>query len=459
MKKTILFLLTTFISYSGKSQCEIGTTDTTYIMCYGDSVQIQTYLLNGFGNTWEIDSALYLPDGSGQNYSYPMNFTSYANGAVLLDTNDFELCLNIEHSYLGDLEAILVNPEKDTLVLFDSYNGNGSAELVTGGFGGGGTFLGQPMDNNIGNPGVARMYCFSASNYTVGTMAQEYSMGSTIPVSSPSPGNSMDWNNVYRFESSLAAFQGDTINGLWEIIVRDNLSIDDGYIFGFTFNLGNDTLISSTSASYSQIDFLSNPILLNPWAFPDSTVTFDQYLYDSVAMCYDTNTITINVIDLESNYPSATILGDNFANVGQNKWYTPSGLGSGNYSWECIGCVISDSSAVADSVEVGFSNSGTNFLILHYAENGCSVQDTLEILANPLNIDEFINEFKLYPNPTEGLINISGKLNSYMVYDQSGRLVHTGNTNQINLRSFPKGIYFISIQHSQGRSNHRILLE
>ena len=62
-------------------------------------------------------------------------------------------------------------------------------------------------------------------------------------------------------------------------------------------------------------------------------------------------------------------------------------------------------------------------------------------------------EFKLYPNPTSAMLNISNAagLKSVMIYNMSGQIVQkVNNDNQdlmeINVESLPGGLYFIRFE-------------
>ncbi len=71
----------------------------------------------------------------------------------------------------------------------------------------------------------------------------------------------------------------------------------------------------------------------------------------------------------------------------------------------------------------------------------------------------YLNSLSLYPNPTNGIINISGLENSnaeYTVYDISGRTVLSGIvTNQINL-NIASGIYIIELKDGNKISTHKV---
>jgi hypothetical protein len=64
----------------------------------------------------------------------------------------------------------------------------------------------------------------------------------------------------------------------------------------------------------------------------------------------------------------------------------------------------------------------------------------------------------VYPNPSSGLIHISGaeKLDSgysIMMADALGKVIFAGNnTNLIDASSFGNGIYYVTIQAEEGKS-------
>lgn len=171
----------------------------------------------------------YLPDGSGAQYQAPINISGFPSGSTVQNAQDLnQVCITMEHSYLGDLEIALECPNGTTVPLVNSYNPG----FIPGGFGGGGTFLGD-ADDNSGNgvPGVGWEYCFSSVFNDWGTMGTELAGGNTVGPTPISGGNSMNPNGVYLPETAFTGFAGCPVNGTWTIIVQDNLGIDDGYIF------------------------------------------------------------------------------------------------------------------------------------------------------------------------------------------------------------------------------------
>lgn len=175
---------------------------------------------------------LYLPDGDGDSYTTAITVTGFPSGATLASPSDFqEVCLNIEHSYLGDLDIQLSCPNGTTVDLVQSIGVNPA----------GSTFLGDADDSGLGVPGVGWVYCWNP-NPTYGTMEQEATAGNTVPVSQ---GDALPAGS-YTSVESLGNFVGCPLNGDWTITVTDNFGIDDGYIFDwgiqFTGSGSNDSL-------------------------------------------------------------------------------------------------------------------------------------------------------------------------------------------------------------------------
>ncbi|HCQ28734.1 MAG TPA: hypothetical protein DIU39_00505 [Flavobacteriales bacterium] len=256
----------------------------------------------------------YLPDGSGQNYTTSINISGFDTSQTIQAASDIQkLCVTMEHSYLGDLEMVLSCPNGTTVTIFNSYSGSGG--LIPGGFGGGGTYLGDAYDNNIGNPGIGWEYCWSSTMATLGDFPTEFASGNFIPTTISS-GQAMDTNGIYLPEQSFANFVGCPINGNWTITVRDNLSIDDGYIF--EWGIFFDPSINPNNETYSPLivsdQWLSDPTIIsgqNDTAIvirPDTT-GYSYYTFqvtDNFGCTYDT-TVSVFV------YPTPQVPGDTAA--------------------------------------------------------------------------------------------------------------------------------------------------
>ncbi len=182
---------------------------------------------------------LALPDGSGVSYSTSVNLDCYLPGQTLTDINDLlSICVTMEHSYMGDLDIVIECPDGTQVTLVDYPNG------------GGGTFLGVPVDNDAqpNNQGVGWNYCWDPSA-TNGSWADN--TGGTLPSGS------------YESLDPLNSLIGCPMNGDWSIIITDNLSSDNGFIFDW--NISFDPSIISTSTFFT-------PVIVNELWLADPTI-------------------------------------------------------------------------------------------------------------------------------------------------------------------------------------------
>jgi len=227
----------------------------------------------------------YLPDGSGTNYEATINITGFGIGQTLQSGMDIlRLAITMEHSFLGDLEMLLICPSGDSAAIFNAYNG--AIGMIPGGFGGGGTFLGDAFDNNIANPGIGWTYSFSDSTAVWGTMGAELALGNTVPATTFSNGIAMNPDSVYLPEESFNSFIGCPVNGTWKLVIRDNQGIDDGYIFDWAIFFNpyiNPNFESYTTSLVSSAwyDDFGNAI-----GIPTDTIQYDFPIPDSTGFNY-----------------------------------------------------------------------------------------------------------------------------------------------------------------------------
>jgi gliding motility-associated-like protein len=197
-----------------------GTTTNTTSICLGQSATLigsvtpTPFIANC---TPPIAGTTPLPDGSGISYNTCITVDCYASGQTVTSAADIaNICMNMEHSYLGDLQIEIVCPN-GTIVPLKTY-----AQ------GGGGTYLGAAIDNTTGGPGTGAQYCFAMG------AATQLVNGPTVSAGSPA-GSSIQ-AGTYAPASSFAGLVGCPLNGNWCIKITDNLAADDGYIFGWDVN-------------------------------------------------------------------------------------------------------------------------------------------------------------------------------------------------------------------------------
>ncbi len=174
----------------------------------------------------------YIPDGNGVSYTSEINVNSFDSLEVLGDDDFVDICIEIEHSYLGDLQLELTAPGGQNVILHSFESGTYNT--------GGNTWLGNALDNNSDEfPGDCWEYCWS-SEPIFGTFVS--SLENTM--SAPNGENAMI-PGYYTPEQSFSNFSGSTANGNWTLTITDNLSIDNGFVCGWNISLNNqlDTCI------------------------------------------------------------------------------------------------------------------------------------------------------------------------------------------------------------------------
>lgn len=190
-----------------------------------------------------VSGTTFLPDGSGVSYQTVVPVDCFPFGSTITSANQItSVCIDMEHSYAGDLEIRLVSPNGQSIIL-KAYPG------------GSGTYIGCPLDDPAVGPGVGRTYCFTPTATTL------LVNGATSPCGTPS-NNSYNAGD-YMPQQSFNNLIGSPLNGNWSIIVTDNLGVDNGYIFSWGINFDNSIL--PTDYSFAPTIQSSN------WA-PDTSI-------------------------------------------------------------------------------------------------------------------------------------------------------------------------------------------
>ena len=184
--------------------------------------------------TANFGGALFIPDDQSQCFSDTLLFGGFSAGQTIQSETDLEsFFINFEHSFMGDL-----------VISFECPNGQ---SLIVHQQGGGGTFLGEPVDimGPSDPPGVGYDYWWSPTA-TAGTWSAN--SGGTLP--------SGTYNSVQPFSNLV----GCPLNGSWIVEVCDMWGSDDGWIFDWTVNFNPDLyppLMSFTPVFGMNCDSLS----------------------------------------------------------------------------------------------------------------------------------------------------------------------------------------------------------
>lgn len=360
----------------GTTPSFVGTEAVNDTICLGESTVIngvatptEGYFLSG--GTFGVQ--LYLPDGNGVSYQTDITIAGYAPDQTIEGPDDLEqLCVNMEHSYLGDLQMTLTCPNGQSVIL-KQYPG------------GGGTFLGSPIDTpgSNGQPGMGADYCFSNSAVW-GTILQENTLGNHVSAGTPN-GNSMTPGTYAPFQS-FNGLIGCPVNGEWTITITDNLVADDGFIFNWGLDFSADIEALASTPPYTptilSTEWLDDPSIiavLGDTAIQVSPATPGNHTYtfrvsDDFGCAYDT-TVTINVV------PNLTSFDDLF-NCGLSVNLTAAEydiLGQWSYIPPVQGATASFSPNAFSNNAVATVGQQGNYQFI-YTSDYCGQADTMEVL-------------------------------------------------------------------------------
>ena len=165
----------------------------------------------------------------------------FPDDAVISSPNDIEsICMEMEHSYLGDLEMWITCPSGNRMDIINGYRNSYCNNQ----------FLGEPNDyDEMCMSGEPYQYCWthdasltmeaqasnSPSHSYVDNAGHAYSNHPYIP-----EGNYLttgDWSSLV----------GCPMNGVWSLHIYDHMGADDGYVFSFSIQFDSEIPIDSTN--------------------------------------------------------------------------------------------------------------------------------------------------------------------------------------------------------------------
>ncbi|MCG8331189.1 MAG: PKD domain-containing protein [Chitinophagales bacterium] len=205
-------------------QASVGTVNSSSIISANSTE-------GSFPSGGIISDSLALPDGVDVPYSTSIVFTEFSPGQVLTDINDLlGICVNIEHSWMHDLEISIECPN-------GTINMLQFQEQITNE-----VFLGIPNETDdfvdpappVPLPGTGAEYCWTpfSTNGTWTEYTAANDTGGFGPYSLPSG----DYEPYESFNNLL----GCPLNGEWTILVYDRWGSDNGWIFEWSIDFAED---------------------------------------------------------------------------------------------------------------------------------------------------------------------------------------------------------------------------
>ncbi len=158
------------------------------------------------------------------SYVSTLNFVGFPQGATLTDpTKLLKICVNMEHSWLRDLEIELITPSNGVFILHKFVDRSG-----------GEIFLGNANDSDPAEapvPGTGMQYCWTST--------------ATVPILSSTgvaaPTQTVNFNEVmpagdYASVAPWTALTATPLNGMWSMRVTDLWGIDNGFMFQWSIS-------------------------------------------------------------------------------------------------------------------------------------------------------------------------------------------------------------------------------
>ena len=289
-------------------------TEVGFTVGYGENSQIIVDSLDfRRGAKERYENTVFIPDGPNCYnlsptgcYDAPVTFDQFSSGSTVGSGSDvMSVCINMEHTFLGDLGFTLVCPNGQSVILkYNTHSGGSDLGLATSS-----TSCSNQCDSNCNPPGVGWTYCFSnqyltnARGVINGNMSSPIDSTNTVdttgyfqtPVQNATS-MATGWETV-----DLNGFQslvGCPLNGEWSVRICDDWGADNGYVFWWDLELGQnsaanwdyqvpiDTVIWSGPTFFSQQTSTSS--IIAPPIDSVGTFVFDVSIIDDFGCQWDT---------------------------------------------------------------------------------------------------------------------------------------------------------------------------
>lgn len=248
--------------------------------CFGETV---TLVGNAQPVTWTglpdagIGEPALLPDDVGSPYTSGLTYEQFNPGQTLTSTSDLlSVCVEMEHSFMGDLVLQVICPNGQTTILHQQ--------------GGGGVFIGDANDQDTFDPepGTCWTYCWSPTA-TNGTFVDN-STTNTVPSSQGTALAPGTYEPVQSFDNLI----GCPLNGEWIFQSTDLWAADNGFICNWTINWNPAIIPDVTTFTPS---FGLGPDSTFWTGDPGSIITFDGDTATFTASSPGVYNFNYNVVD------------------------------------------------------------------------------------------------------------------------------------------------------------------
>jgi hypothetical protein len=156
------------------------------------------------------------------SYISTLNFVGFPTGATLTDPSKLlKVCVNMEHSYLRDLQIELITPGGGVFILHKFVDFDRMGNEI---------FLGAPYEADETGapvPGTGMQYCWTPN-------AAAIMLDS--PTQEDANSNDVLLGGEFRSVAPWSALANAPLNGEWQMRVTDLWAIDNGFMFEWSIS-------------------------------------------------------------------------------------------------------------------------------------------------------------------------------------------------------------------------------
>ncbi len=336
----------------------------------------------GGAPTGVLGNSIYVPDGPScpqQCYQTTVDIDAFSPSATLQNASQLEsICVNMEHSFAGDLSFKIICPNNQSVVL-DSYDMSGGSYLG----------IANEMDCGacISNPpgcaqGTGWTYCWSE------IYPQQGLLNVLDAGSSPIPPTDVSNNLNYLMpQNPLSGLVGCPLNGTWKMEICDNWAIDDGWVFWWQLNFApslypsqycNGTATVAPSGGQAPYTYM--------WSNGETTQTITNLCSGNYCVtvtdannCTATTCVTIIDINLTIDSISKTNASCSGVCNGTATVNTTNGFAPITYLWSNTQTTQTITNLCAGTYSVTVSEA-----------NGCTAVDSV-VISNGLSLQSTVN--------------------------------------------------------------------
>ncbi len=379
-----------------------------------------TIILSGTVSMVEnFPDGLPIPDGNGISVEIPIALNGVP-GSVLTSLDSLRICINMEHSWLRDLEIKITCPNGQSAIL---HNHPGQT--------GGEVFLGVPYESDEGQtpvPGIGYDYCWTA-NAPNPTWIQY--ANSNIPSTLPA--------GDYSSFEPLTNLLGCPLDGDWILSITDWWAIDNGMVFSAGVTIADSAqliLILDASPQWQPDNSITGYTPEAITAVPDSTTTYVLDVSSSYGCGYQLEfPVEVLPADDAACLPcdSLTVSLEDVLLTCENilpQTVTASISVSGDFMKYCW---LFNGDTIAVSTEIEIVMPGEYIFIATNTASGCAVADTLNFIVDieaPI-ADAGPDQSILCHAELDGSASSSGPEFSYAWYFQDNTLISTENVASV----------------------------